>query len=173
MSAEATVQPEPSLLQRLVIGRNPKRTLLRAALLALTAFVTFKYVLLPVRISGDSMVPAYRDQGVNFINRLAYRWRPPRRGDVVGVQLAGPHVMLFKRIVGLPGETVSIVQGVVHIDGQALAEPYVKERAAWQVPPRRLAPDEYLIIGDNRGMAQEAHVFGATKAERLVGKVLW
>ena len=156
-----------------MFGRRPQRTLLRAALLALIAFLVFKFVLIPVRISGESMQPTYRDGRVNCINRLAYCWSRPRRGDVVAVRFSGPHIMLFKRVVGLPGETVAIERGVVLINGQPLDEPYVKERAPWQLTPRQLAPDEYMVIGDNRGMPQQRHEFGAAKAERILGKVLW
>ncbi len=172
MSHPPTPADRP-LWQRLVVGRHPRRTLLRAAFLAGSAFLVCKFILLPVRISGDSMTPTYRDGGVNFINQLAYRWNRPRRGDVVAIRMSGKHLMLFKRIVALPGETVAIEQGVVLIDGRPLPEPYVKERAAWQLSPRRLEPDEYLVIGDNRGMPQQAHLFGAAKLERIVGKVLW
>jgi signal peptidase I len=167
------VPAPPALWRRLVFGRRPKRTLLRAAMMALTALVVFRYVLVPVRIQGVSMLPAYRDGRINFINQLAYRWTSPRRGDVVGVRLAGRHVMLLKRIVGLPGETLAIERGQVLINQRPLAEPYVRQRAPWQLSARRLGPEEFFVMGDNRDMDQQAHVFGATRAERIVGKILW
>jgi signal peptidase I len=161
------------LWKRLVFGRRLERTLLRAAVLALVVFLVSKFMLVPVRISGESMEPTYRNGRVNCINRLAYRWSRPQRGDVVAVRLSGPHVMLFKRVVGLPGETVAIERGFVVIDGKPLSEPYVKERAAWHLSPLRLEPDEYMVIGDNRGMPQQWHTFGAAKADRIMGKVFW
>lgn len=171
---ESPEQPPPaSRWRRLVVGRHPRRTLVRAAALAVTAFVVFKFVLLPVRISGESMAPTYRDGQINCLNRLAYRWHPPRRGDVVGVMTSGPHNLFLKRIVGLPGETIAIHQGVVLINGRPLAEPYVQAREPWEVPARELGPGEYFVIGDNRGMAQEAHTFGVARAHQIAGKVLW
>jgi signal peptidase I len=159
--------------KRLVMGRRPKVTLIRAGAMIVLATVVFKYVLIPVRIDGDSMQPTYRNQSVNFINQLAFRSHPPRRGDVVGVRYAGKSIMLLKRIVGLPGEEVAIVRGQVIIDGRPLDEPYVKDPAPWQVPLRRLATNEYLVIGDNRSMVQSQHLFGAAQADHIVGKVLW
>src|SRR5689334_21380194 len=102
----------PGWLRIAVIGRNPKRTAIRALVLALFCFVLFKFfvfrvIVLPVRIEGYSMFPTYHDRGVNFVYRLAYRHSPPQRGDVVGIRMAGPSVMLMKRIVGMPGETVA------------------------------------------------------------------
>ncbi|MBI5384908.1 MAG: signal peptidase I [Verrucomicrobia bacterium] len=169
-AAETSVPP---WLKRLAVGRHPRRTLARAAALALAAWVVFKFVLLPVRISGGSMAPTYRDGRVNFINRLAYRWRAPRRGDVVGIMTTGPHNLYLKRIIGLPGDTVAIRAGVVWINGRALDEPYVVEREPWQMEARQLGPDEFLFIGDNRGMAKEFHLFGVAKADKIAGKVLW
>jgi signal peptidase I len=176
---KSATQPPPSpppsvpLWRRLLVGRNPKRTLVRVVVLALGVFVVFKFVLLPIRVCGDSMLPAYRDRSVNCLNQLAYRWRQPGRGDVVGVTMTGKHLMLLKRIVALPGETIAIEQGVVLINGRPLPEPYVKARAAWKLSPRQLGPEEYFLIGDNRDMPQDTHDFGAANANRLVGKVLW
>lgn len=167
------------VLKRLVFGRRPARTLVRAAVLAIVAVGTCKFILLPVRVAGVSMEPTYHDRGVNFVNRLAYVFGKPRRGDVVAVAysrphgLSSPHVMLLKRIIGLPGETLAIADGVVFIEGQPLDEPYVKRREAWQLNPVKLADDEYFLIGDNRGMDQRWHEFGRTESKRIVGKVLW
>ena len=169
----APTTPGVPLWRRLLIGRNPKWTLLRAATTAVVAFVVFKFILIPVRIAGESMTPAYRDGSVNCINRLAYRRHPPQRGDVVAVRTAGIHNMYFMRVIGQPGETVAIENGIVQINGQPLDEPYVKAREAWQLPPRKLEADEYFVIGDNRGMSQERHTFGVAEAKRIVGKVLW
>jgi len=116
----------PRWLQIVLIGRNPKVTLVRVTVLAVTCFVVFRFILLPARIEGISMLPTYKDRSVNLVNRLAYRWHEPRRGDVVGIRLAGPHVMYMKRIIGLPGETVAFVNGRVLINGEVLDEPYEK-----------------------------------------------
>jgi signal peptidase I len=160
------------LLKRITVGRNPKRTLIRAVVLAAAMLALFKFVLLPVRIRGSSMEPAYRDASIHVVNRLAYVFGQPQRGDTVAVRTSGEHIMYLKRIVGLPGETVTIENGVVHINGRPLDEPYVAYRDPWDVAPRTLKLDEYFVIGDNRGMDQRGHIFGRAERERLVGKVL-
>src|SRR5277367_6731550 len=106
------------------IGRHPKATLARIIVLVVTCVVVFKFVLLPIRVEGISMLPAYKDRSIQFINRLAYVGREARRGDVVGIRLAGtnvfyrtPGVMYMKRIVGMPGETVAFARGHLLIDG--------------------------------------------------------
>ena len=96
---------------RLLIGRNPAVTVVRLVVLVALSFVLFKGVLIPVRVTGRSMEPTYRDGRVNFINRLAYHRGAPQRGDVVGLRRAPSRLLVLKRIVGMPGERVSIRQG--------------------------------------------------------------
>ena len=117
-----------SRLQRITLGRNPRRTLIRIAVLAVVSVVTFGWFLTPVRVGGISMEPTYHDSTLKLVNRLVYRIRAPRRGDVIAIRLAGPNVLYVKRIVGLPAERVSIVDGIVEINGAPLIEPYVHRR---------------------------------------------
>ncbi len=173
MQATENAQESPPLWRRLVFGRSPRRTLIRAAVTAVVLIGLCKFVLLPVRIEGASMEPTYRDHGFDFINRLAYVRTAPQRGDVVAIRFSGLHVMLFKRIIGLPGETVAFVHGQALVNGLPLDEPYVKFRSAWNEEPKKLGPDEYYFVGDNRGMPARYHEHGITSRVRIVGKALW
>jgi signal peptidase I len=171
MNADAA-QP-PSLLQQILIGRNPKRTLMRVVVLVAVSFVVFTYVLRPIRVEGGSMLPTYKDHGVNFVNRLAYLFHEPRRGDVVAIRLlAGGHVMYMKRIIGLPGETVAFHHGRAYINGRALDEPYLKYRGDWEQEPTLVGPDQYYVVGDNRDMPWDDHYKGRSARELIVGKIL-
>jgi signal peptidase I len=169
-----------SRLRILAVGRNPKRTLVRAAILAVVCVVVFKLILLPARVEGFSMAPTYADHSVNFINRLAYVWHEPQRGDVVGIRLnlpptngwSAPHIMYLKRIIGLPGESIQFVNGRVRINGQLLVEPYEKRPCDWNTDPVTLGSNEYFFVGDNRTMPREEHTFGKTERNRIVGKAL-
>jgi signal peptidase I len=140
--------------------------------LVVTCFVVFKFVLLPIRIQGISMWPTYRDRRINFVNRLAYVWSDPKRGDVVSVRLAGTSVMFMKRIVGLPGETVAFHRGHVFINGQLLVEPYMTTRCDWERAPVTLESNQYFVVGDNRTMPKEDHEMGEPHRNRIIGKVL-
>jgi len=168
-----TLSNKPSLARRLVIGRNPRVTLIRASLLALVFSVLFGFVLRPMRVKGFSMTPTYRDGSVNLLNRLAYRSSPPRRGDVVCIKTTGMRHLYMKRVIGLPGERVAIVAGQVMIDGQPLDEPYVVDREKWNLPEKQLGPNECIVIGDNRQMDQSLHSWGRVTREKIAGKVLW
>jgi signal peptidase I len=162
-----------SLTRRLVFGTDPRRTLVRVLVLATVSFVIFGWVLRPIRAEGISMLPAYRSGSLNLVNRLAFSFGTPSRGDVIAIRLAGPHVLYVKRVVALPGERLSMVQGQVYIDGAPLIEPYVHARWAWDVPEVTLTRREYFVIGDNRGMRASDHDFGRVDASRIVGKVVF
>ena len=146
---------------------------MRIAVLALLSFVTFGWVLTPIRVSGISMEPTYRDGTFNLVNRMIFSFRAPARGDVVAIRLAGPSVLYVKRIVALPSERVAIAAGVIEINGAPLAEPYVRNRQPWDVPEVTVGPREYFVIGDNRGMRAGDHDFGRVDARRLLGKLVF
>ena len=166
----------------MIFGRNLKLTLLRAAVWAVVCVVVFKILLVHVRVTGISMLPTCQDQSVYWVNRLAYVWQAPQRGDVVAIRfvpaddsvsrLEPPHVMLLKRIIGLPGETVAFKNGRALINGQILDEPYESEDypCYWNREPVRVGPDQYYVVGDNRSMPWEDHTHGIYPRNRIVGK---
>lgn len=165
------------LWQRLLVGGNLKLTLVRGAALALLSVVLFKFVWLPMWIEGQSMEPTYHHGGFTFVNRLAYRRATPQRGDVVAIRMPKTEALLMKRIIALPGERIAIQRNEVLINGAPLAEPYVQYQAErpkqrpWRFDEIQLDADEYFVIGDNRGMDQTQHVFGAATRDRIVGRI--
>jgi len=118
------------------------------------------------------MMPTYRDNQINVVNHLAYRGREPQRGDVVAIRFAGPRMLLMKRVVGLPGETVAFDSGKLLINGIPVDEPYVKFSCRWNRASEKIGEDEYFVVGDNRVMNMEDHEFGRATRDRIMGKVL-
>jgi signal peptidase I len=163
-----------SWVRTIIIGRNPRLTMIRIVVLVVTAVVVFKYVLLPVRVDGPSMLPTYKPGAVNFVNRLAYLSSEPQRGDVVAVRYSGHSIMLMKRVIGMPGETIEFVGGRLSVNGELFDEPYVKNPCDWNVRPEhyRLRDDEYYVVGDNRSMPFENHQQGAARRERIIGRIM-
>ncbi len=170
---------QPGWLQTVLIGRRPRATVIRILVLVIACFVTFKFVLLGIRVDGISMEPTYHDHRVNWVNRLAYWRQAPQRGDVVAIRfsdpgpLAAPSELLMKRIIGLPGESVGFHDGHAYINGELLDEPYLQKPCDWDHAPVLCGPDEYYIVGDNRSMLMENHVQGRVQREHIIGKVLF
>jgi signal peptidase I len=158
---------------RLVFGRNPRRTAVRILVLAAAAFILFRWVLLPVRAQGISMRPTYESGQLKLVNRLAFTWGRPERGDIVAIRLAGERVVYIKRIVGLPGERLAIREGIVYIDDVPLPEPYVRFRRPWELAEVTVGPRHVFLIGDNRGMNAGDHDFGQVSASRIIGRVVF
>lgn len=157
-----------------MVGKHPKKTLSRIAVTIITSTIVFGFLARPIQVVGISMFPTYKQGQYNFINRVSYWVSEPKRFDVVAVDVRslGMHAVLLKRIIGMPGEKVVIIDGVVNINGQPLDEPYVRARFPWN-EEYSLGPDEYLVIGDNRAMVSDNHTHGAVSRKFVMGKVLY
>lgn len=155
-------------LRRICFGRNPRKTLLRVLVWATVTILSFQYLLVPIKVSGASMAPTYRDGSVNFINRLSYTSHGPIRGDVVVIQ-DEDHDLILKRVVGVPGEVVTLYMGTLHVNGKPLNDQFSKHPINWEIEPCRLGPNEYFVIGDNR----TASIFGKYRKDQILGKIVF
>lgn len=169
---DGNITQKPPWWRTILIGRNPIHTIIRIILVVTLCAVLRAFVFWPVRVQGPSMMPTYRENQISVVNHLAYRWSNPQRGDIIAIRFSGPSILLMKRVVGLPGETVAFTKGKLLVNGVELAEPYVKNRCYWEMPPKRLNSDEYFVVGDNRVMRIEDHEFGSATRNRIMGKVL-
>jgi signal peptidase I len=178
------------------LSRLPKRlrTLVDWGLtivLAVVAVLIFQAeVAKPYRIPSPSMEPTLHcAKPVNgcegrladrvIANRLAYRFHAPRRGEIVVFKAPAPvkaacaaNGTFIKRLVGLPGEKVSMRNGYVFIDGVRLDEPYLQrgyrgsETGTWgRIPSAR-----YFVLGDNREMSCDSRRWGVVPHKNIIGR---
>jgi signal peptidase I len=141
------------------------------------------FVATPFELRGQSMEPTYHDRDIVVVDRTAYRRRDVQRGDVVVVITRYGYSV--KRVVGLPGETVSFIRGGVGIadpvDGSVrpLPEPYLgaeQSTAAVSNGSVIVPPRAYFVLGDNRELSQDSREWGPVSRDQLVGVVsarLW
>jgi len=155
-----------------LFGKKPKRTLVRLVVLIGVFFIAFKFFLIPVRVTGNSMEISYRNGEINFVLRTAYKDSEPKRGDVVAVWLDNRGLCFLKRVVALPGEEVAFLDGQLLINGKPLPEPYVVERASWFQRPVKMLKNQYYLVGDNRTMNIYEHEHGIVFRDEIMGKVL-
>jgi signal peptidase I len=118
------------------------------------------------------MEPAYQNGSFALCWRLQYLFSSPQRSDIVTVRFSGRSVMLLKRIVALPGDTVEFRLGHLYRNGMPVEEPYVRHRSPWNLTSRIVKPGHVYVVGDNRGTVMERHRFGQIPVERIVGGVL-
>ena len=159
----------PASLSRLAVGANPRRTLIRVGVLIVVAYIVFGHVLMPVRGVGVSMEPTIHEGDLMFINQMTYRFRAPARGEVVAVRVAGRSAVYVKRLLGLPGDRIQFVDGILWRNGEPLDEPYRRGRQDWLLDEVTLGADDYFVVGDNRSMPMAQHDFGTTTRARLIG----
>jgi len=121
------------------------------------------------RIDGSSMNPTLVDGEYLIINNLSYYLDEPQRGDIIVFQHPNNDLNLIKRVIGLPGDTVTVSQGQVSVNGVVLSEPYIQAApnydGNWQVPA-----DQYFVLGDNRNNSSDSHQWSYLPAGNIIGK---
>ena len=127
------------------------------------------------RVRGDSMKPGFAEGQRLLVSYAAYKATAPLRGDIVVIRGPGDAAKRYlKRLVGLPGETVSFVDGTLLIDGDPLSEPYLGGLPAVLGLSRRewtLGAREYFALGDNRSHSTDSRDFGPVPTDNIIGKV--
>jgi signal peptidase I len=157
------IRPEPSFLQELL-----ETVLLIVTIYAFVNLATARFV-----VDGHSMLPNFTTDQFIIVSRLSYILGEPKRGDVVVFHYPLEVDRDFiKRIIGLPGETVTILDGKVYINDKLIEEPYITNwcrskscDGTWEI-----GPDEYFVLGDNRGASKDSQDFGPVGREYLVGR---
>ena len=153
------------------VGRRLRFIARTPVLRGVAALLTSRFYI----VRGDSMRPAFEPGQRFLVNRAAYASSTPSRGDVVVVRDPRDGSRRYlKRVVGLPGEEVRVLDGMLYVDGTHLVEPYLGglpsspglgERA-W-----RLGVEENMVLGDDRLRSTDSREFGPVSAGLIVGKV--
>jgi len=166
MSSGPSTASSPSEWKRILVD------LLETVVLAFVLFLVINAVSARVRVDGLSMLPTLKDGEFVLVNRLAYKLGEPTRGDIVVFRsTTNLDLDLIKRIIGVPGDQVSIAGEQVVVNGEALNEPYIN------APPRYTGdwsvPQGYLfVLGDNRNDSSDSHAWGLLPVQNVIGKAM-
>jgi signal peptidase I len=116
------------------------------------------------------------------VEKVSYHFNPPTTGDIIVfeppeiLQLQGytKDQAFIKRIIGLPGQTIDIKNGVVYIDDRPLEEDYIAELPdyLWQGPVK-IPEDQYFVMGDNRNNSNDSHIWGFLPKENIIGRAVF
>ncbi len=137
---------------------------------ALLAFVIHQFVAETTVVFGQSMEPQLQPRQRLVVEKVTYRFRSPHRGQMVVLEVEEGRANLIKRVVGEPGETVEVQDGIVLINGKPLAEPYVTVTYRDNAAPFVLGPTEFFVMGDNRSNSRDSRQFGPVNQTDIVGR---
>ena len=146
--------------------------ILETLVLAVVLYFGINAVSARVRVDGFSMRPTLQDGEYILVNKLAYKLGTPQRGDiVVFVFPVDPTEDLIKRVIGLPGDTISVQDGVLSINGRPVDEPYISAPPAYNgVWP--VADGQLFVLGDNRNDSRDSHQWGLLPIENVIGRAV-
>ena len=169
---EIKIEEQTSQTGREQKSRGFWRDLIETILMAVVLFLLLNAVTSRVRVYNISMQPTLYEGNLLVVNKFAYKLGTPKRGDIIIFHYQGtPTEDYIKRVIGLPGDTVNISNGVVQVNGQTLTEPYIaalpKYTGTWMVPE-----GELFVLGDNRNLSSDSHEWGFVKQEWVVGKAV-
>ena len=146
--------------------------LVETVVLAVLLYIGINAISARVRVDGFSMRPTLDDGEFVLVNRMSYRFGTIERGDIIVFNYpANPDQELIKRVIGLPGDQVTINNGQVALNGYILSEPYIADAPQYDGEWR--VPDNYLfVLGDNRNNSSDSHAWGMLPIENIVGKAI-
>jgi signal peptidase I len=141
--------------------------------LTLVIFLLIRTVVQNFRVEGMSMEPNFHDGQFLLINKLAYKLGEVERGDVIVFRYPrDPSRDFIKRVVGLPGEAVKVVNGQVYVNGQLLGDDYNLAPASYSSGEVTLGADEVFVLGDNRPNSSDSHTWGPLPLRLIIGRVV-
>ena len=146
---------------------------IRIGVIAAATVLVCLFILRPMVINGESMMPTYSSRGFTFAFLPYFKIYQPERKQIVILKHAGFNTFLLKRVLAFPGETVEIRNGVLYVNGSALDEPYVKLGCDWNFSRREVPAGKIFVLGDNRSMPLQNHMGGMIDKSRLAGVPIW
>ena len=174
MSKEDNKEEAPE--QEQSIWRSLGGTLLYLLVIVLLTWVIVTFVGQRTKVDGHSMEPTLSDGDNLIVDKLSYRFRDPERYDIIVFPYQhAENTYYIKRIIGLPGETVQVIDGYMYINGKKLDEHYgaeVMEDPGIAAEPIKLGDDEYFVLGDNRYHSSDSRVasVGVLTRDMLIGR---
>ena len=143
--------------------------------LAISAFIII-FLYQPVKVEGTSMMPSLDDQERIFVNKFVYRIEPIQRGDIVVFRYPkDPSKSYIKRVIGVAGDHIQILDGQVYVNGTAIEEDYVPRGYTddRSYAEKTVPANSYFVLGDHRSMSNDSRDFGPVKDSYIYGKAVF
>ncbi len=172
---------KPETHESIIPKENFLKEIVKFTLIALVIVIPLRtYVAQPFIVKGESMDPTFVNSEYLIVDQLTYHFNEPKRGDVVIFRYpSNPRIFFIKRVIGLPGESLSVKDGKITVvnkdnpNGLEMNDPYVDPKLKtydnFQVS---LKDNEYFVMGDNRSHSSDSRVWGPLERNYIVGRPL-
>ena len=167
------MNPQPDFEKRYRLVREVIETIVLTVLM----FLVIRFAVQNFNIEGHSREPSLHDQELILVDKWTYLFHPPSRGDViVFVAPPQPSQDYIKRVIGIPGDVITIQGTTVIVDRVALKETYVDPRNNGATFEDRtiqnlvVPPDDYFVLGDNRANSSDSRVWGFVPKQNIIGR---
>ncbi|MEA1940566.1 MAG: signal peptidase I, partial [Candidatus Caldatribacteriota bacterium] len=135
------------------------------------AFIIITFIGQVTVVQGASMESTLHSRERLIANKIGYRFESPQRGEII---IFKPPLNTkrnyIKRVIGIPGDKIKIVDGKVYLNDRELSEPYVKFRSYENIPTITVPEDSYFVLGDNRPNSSDSRYWGFVPRKNVIGK---
>lgn len=151
------------------------REIIETITLTLLMFLVIRFAIQNFRVDGMSMEPTLHNQEYIIVNKAAYLFHAPDRGDVIVFEYPlNPQVDYVKRIIAIPGDVISVVGQKVTVDGVTLRELYINPTDPFNpflpIYNRVVPSNDYFVMGDNRGNSSDSRQWGFVPRSNIIGR---
>lgn len=191
MTSQKTNSPDPATTTQeiktseasgwLRLWRSQEENIRLVAIALVMALIIRIFVAEPRYIPSDSMIPTLHTGDRLVVEKVSYWFHPAETGDIVvfeppaQLQSMGYHKnqVFIKRVIGQPGDTVSVKNGRVYLNGRSLSEDYIAEPPAYQLNSVQVPAESYFVMGDNRNDSNDSHVWGFLPQQNIIGRAVF
>lgn len=191
MTSQETNSPDPAKTTQetktsetsgwLRLWRSQQENIRLVAIALILALLIRVFIAEPRYIPSDSMIPTLHTGDRLVVEKVSYWFHPVKKGDIVvfnppaQLQSMGyrQNQVFIKRAIAQPGETISVKNGRVYVDGRSLLEDYIAEPPAYQLNPVQVPTGTYFVMGDNRNDSNDSHVWGFLPQQNIIGRAVF
>lgn len=125
-------------------------------------------------VVGSSMYPTFKDGNLLFSTKIVNK---VDRGDIVAIHSSALREDIIKRVVAIPGDTISYIDGALIVNGETIKEDYINQKEElntdFEIDKITLGKDTYIVMGDNRNHSSDSRHFGLIKKSEIFGRILF
>ena len=163
------------------LGRQIKENGTTVIIALVLAFLIRIFIAEPRYIPSESMFPTLSTGDRLVIEKVAYHFHPPAKGDILvfepptKLRILGydKNQAFIKRAIAIGGETIAVQDGIVYVNNQPLAEDYIAAPPEYELPPVTIPEGQLFVMGDNRNNSNDSHVWGFLPVENVIGHAVF